>query len=92
MMTPEQKAWREERIVKTRELIVIYEDAIGQLATGAQSYTLDTGQSRQVVTRQDLGSMRLMLAELEAKLARLEDELAAALYGSGGAVYVRPHW
>lgn len=60
--------WLDERIAKTKELIVKYEDAIDALSSGAQTYSLDTGQTSQSVTKAQLGSLRNMLQELENRL------------------------
>lgn len=74
------------RITATKAIITAYEDAITALGTngGVQSYTLDTGQSRQTVTRADLSSLNNMLDSLYNRLATLE----ARLYGS--AITARP--
>jgi hypothetical protein len=79
-------AWYEARIVATKALILKYEAAIDALATGAQMYQLDTGQTRQLVTKAQLPQLRDMLAALEARLDRL-----IARQG-GGVVYVKPGW
>lgn len=59
------------RITQTKAMIVAYEDAILAVGTnGIQEYTLDTGQTRQSVTKADLAQLRLVLRELEERLAR----------------------
>ena len=69
-----------ERIEATKAQIIAYDNAITALAANpVQSYTLDTGQSRQTVTRFDLASLQRQLASLENKLATL----CARLNGSG---------
>lgn len=77
-------SWLEARIARTKELIVAYENAIDALASGAQNYTLDTGQTRQVVQRAQLGELRNMLDSLENRLATL----CARAYGA--SFYGRP--
>ena len=78
-------SWLEARIARTKELIVAYEDAIGALASGAVSYQLDTGQTRQIVTRAQLGELRLMLDNLENRLATQCARLnGASFYGRPG--------
>lgn len=74
MVFEDDSAWLDARIEKVEALIVAYEDAILALGTdgGMQSYTLDTGQSRQTVTRQDLGSLRLQLESLENRRSVLK--------------------
>lgn len=79
-------AWIRARIVATKALIVAYEAAILALSTGHQSYQLDTGQSRQFVTKAQLGSLDLALKRLEARLATLQQKLGKARF------FVRPGW
>jgi len=77
--------WLEARITRAKALIVAYEDAIESLTVGgAQSYTLDTGQTRTVVTRAQLGSLESGLARAENRLAALEARCR------GGGVIGRP--
>lgn len=78
--------WVRERIERTKELIVKYEDALDAISNGAQSYSLDTGQTRQVVTKSQLGSIQLTLSRLEARLSTYQQRLGS------GVLYVRPHW
>ena len=48
----------DERIAKVKALVDAYEDALLNLVTGEiQSYTLDTGQTRQTVTKLDITSL-----------------------------------
>jgi len=75
------------RITATKALIVVYEDAATALGGGVQSYTLDTGQTRQTVTRVDLGALQSTIESLYNRLATLE----ARLYGTGN-VLVTPAW
>jgi len=78
------KDWLDARIEKTKDLIVKYEDAIDALSSGAQTYSLDTGQTSQSVTKAQLGSLRSALDNLENRLERLK----AKRHGRG--VNVRP--
>lgn len=84
-MTIDDNAWIEARIVKTKTLIEGYEDGLLALATGAQTYSLDTGQTRQTVTKANVASMRDALGVLENRLATLEQRR----YGCR-SVHVRP--
>jgi hypothetical protein len=81
--------WVQARITATKDLIVAYESAILALSTagGAQSYSLDTGQTRQSVTRADLSSMRIALDGLEARLAYYQNQLSGC-----GSFAVKPAW
>lgn len=77
-----------DRIEATKTQIIAYETAIEALgaAGGVQSYSLDTGQTRQSVTRYDLPRLTTTLDSLYNRLATLE----ARAYG--GSTYVRPGW
>jgi hypothetical protein len=87
-MTSDDCAWLDARIAKTKELIERYEDAIAAVGAGGgmQSYTLDTGQSRQTVTRADLGRLQDMLNSLENRLSTLQARR------NGAGVRVLPGW
>lgn len=80
-------AFIQERIDATKAQIIAYEDAATALASGVQSYTLDTGQTRQTVTKLDMRGIQLTLDQLYNRCATLE----ARLNGSG-TVTVRPAW
>ena len=68
------------RITKTEDLIVIYEDAVAALVTGQiQQYTIDTGQTRQVVTKATISTLNAAIDGLYNRLATLK----ARLNGSG---------
>jgi len=76
------------RIDATKAQMIAYEDAATALASGGvQSYTLDTGQSRQTVTRLDLDNLQKTIGSLYNRLATLE----ARLNGSG-TITARPAW
>jgi polyhydroxyalkanoate synthesis regulator phasin len=77
-----------ERITATKNQIATLEDAALSLSTGAiTSYTLDTGQSRQVVTKSNVSLINKTIDSLYNRLATLE----ARLNGSG-TVIGRPAW
>jgi hypothetical protein len=80
----DQIAWWAQRAEATQAAILVYEAAIEAVSTG-QSYTLDTGQTRQTVTRANVTELRLMLASLENRLSQLLDRI-----NGGGAHYGRP--
>lgn len=78
-------AWINERIAATKAAIIAYEEAILALSSGAvQSYTLDTGQTKQTVTKQQLASLKNILDSLENRLQYLQNKLCG-----GGGLYVR---
>lgn len=74
------------RIDATKLAIVAYEDAVLALgvAGGVQSYTLDTGQSRQTVTRADLDKLNDIINSLYNRCATLGARL------NGGSILARP--
>ena len=76
------------RIDATKLQIVAYEDASLGLASGAiQSYTLDTGQSRQTVTKLELSVLQKAINGLYNRCATLEARL-----NRSGVLTVRPGW
>lgn len=85
---PEDLAWIDARIEATKTLIVAYEGALLAFADhNTQSYQLDTGQTRQLVTRAQLGSIELTLKRLESRLATLQ-----ARRGGSAQFNMRPSW
>lgn len=86
MACENENDWLDARITKTRANIEAIEDAITTLSSGASSYTLDTGQTRQSVTKANIGSLRLQLRELYA----LHDTLQSRRCGGGS--YLKPSW
>ena len=74
------------RIDATKLQIVAYEDAALALAGGVQSYTLDTGQSRQQVTKLDLDAIQKTIESLYNRCATLAARL------NGGTLTVIPAW
>jgi len=86
MATAIDNDWLDARIAKVKTQITNVEDAIDALDTGAQSYTIDTGQTKQTVTKAQLGSLRRTLEYLENKLATLDARR------NGGGARVLPGW
>lgn len=81
------EAWLRARIAVARAIIEAYETAILSLSSGeVQSFTLDTGQTRQTVTKKDLARLGAALGDAENRLAYLEKRL----YGDG--LQGRPAW
>jgi len=76
-------AFLQERIDAIKLLIVAYEAAMLAVTVGGvQSYTLDTGQTRQVVTKRSLGEIRNARDQAMNELATL----SARRNGAGGIV------
>lgn len=80
--------WWVERLDAARARVIVYEEAILQLSTGAvQSYTLNTGQTTQTVTKFDLDRLQATLTGLLNQVATLE----ARVHGCG-VVTAGPAW
>lgn len=78
-------AFLQDRITATKAQIIAHEEAITALTTGGVfSYTLDTGQSRQTVTRESVVGMNKTLDALYNRCATLEARL------NGAGVIARP--
>lgn len=79
----------QNRLTAAKALALAYENAIEALsaAGGVQSYTLDTTQSRQTVTRADIPALNSMLDSIYNRVATLEARLRVC---GGGSVYARP--
>lgn len=78
-----------ERIMQTKLIIIAYEEAILAL-TGAgaiESYILDTGQTRQNVTRSNLKELNTTLDGLYNRLCTMQ-----ARQTGGGVLIARPAW
>ena len=77
----------QERIDAIKLMIVEYQTAQASLASGAiESYTLDTGQTRQTVTKLNIGTLQNLIDSLFNQYATLSARL------EGGTVLVRPQW
>ena len=76
----------QERIAATRALIIAWETALANLALGnIQMYSMDTGQTKNTVTKLNLATLNAGLDGLYNRCATLE----ARATGSG-VVIVRP--
>lgn len=81
--------WLQDRLDATQGLIDAYEAAILAVGTtgGVQSYTLDTGQTRQTVTRADLKELQDILDQLYNRYTTIQ-----ARMGVGGTVNMGGAW
>lgn len=75
----------QERIDLLKTIVRAYDDAILALASGAQMYSLDTGQTRQMVQRSQLSQLRLARQSLQNELRMAVRELCG-----GGTIIARP--
>ena len=82
-VTPE---WLQARIDATKAMIEEYESAVLKLSTGTvKSYTINTGQTTQSVTKKDISRLQ---ADIDSLYQRL-DYYDMRLNGGGPAIYVR---
>lgn len=81
--------WQDE-LKNSRFLLFKINEAINTISSNShQSYTLDTGQSRQTVTRVDLPSLIQQRKELMEQIRKLEIYLGE---GRPAVKQVRPDW
>lgn len=66
------------RVETVKALIIAYDEAILALTTGAQSYELDTGQTRTKKTVADLASLRVARDGLQNELSSLDARVNGA--------------
>jgi hypothetical protein len=81
----EDTAFWSEQLENTKKLVVAFNAAILAVASGKQSYQVDTGQTRILVTKANLTSIRDARAELLNEVATLEARL-----GCGGSTHIVP--
>lgn len=77
-----------ERITVIEQEIIAHEDALIQLGSGVQSYTLDTGQTRQTVTKADIGTINKTIDSLYNR----RDIFRQRAGLSCGVIRVIPKW
>lgn len=80
-------AFWEQRLAAKKALILQLDTAVSAVAGGAQSYSIDTGQTRQTVTKSNLTEMRNFIAQLEAEISTLQQRLSGC-----GRFIARPAW
>ncbi len=78
----------QERLAAKKAQLAELDAAVTAVNTGVQEYELDTGHSRQMVTRSNIDTFHKQMRTLEDEICRLEDRLN----GSGGVLYGRPGW
>lgn len=67
-----------DRLAAAKSMVAAYDAAILALVAGAQSYQLDTGQTRQLVSKANLASLRAARDGLLNEVATLEARLCGA--------------
>jgi len=71
--------FREQQLEQAKLDIVAYQTARRELITGKiQSYEIDSGQSRQKVTRISLGPLNAVINDLSDQISELEEQTAPA--------------
>lgn len=79
--------WLNSRIAATKAQIEALDDAILALSSGGiQSYSMDTGQTKETVTKKDLVRLQSAIDALYSRLAAL------CAQRDGAGVVVRPAW
>lgn len=78
--------WIRARIQAVETFIEQAEAAQLAIAAGATSYTIDTGQTRQTVTKSGVGELKNAIDEAYNRRATLKAQL------EGRAVNLRPGW
>lgn len=80
-------SFAEERLATLKTQLERVDAAILVVLAGGTTYTLDSGQTRQSVTRSSLSELQKMQAYLTQEITNLD----ATVNGSNGSVvYVRP--
>ena len=80
-------AFIKARIAALEAALVAYEDALLALASGAQDYMIDTGQTRQRVTKLDLKDLNAVVSSLVNQIEVYETRL-----NGNGISIGRPAW
>ncbi len=78
-MTCEDRQYWIDRIATVKALIAKYDDALLAMGNGQSQYSLDTGQTRLMVTKQNVTSFRETREGLLNELTTLQ----ARVYGAG---------
>jgi hypothetical protein len=86
-VTCDDVEWIAGRIAAKKAEVAALDAAITALNAGAQSYQLDTGQTRQSVTRAQLGQLASRQRDLENDILMLQQRLNGC-----GSIHVRPSW
>lgn len=84
---PTRAEFYQARLTKTQEQLDAVDAAILLVAGGAQSYSLDSGQTRQMVTRASLGQLQTLKVHLENSVQDLLQKL-----NGDGAIVIQPGW
>jgi len=77
------------RLAAKLALLEKYDIAMTALAGGVTSYTINTGQTTQTVTRSSVNMIRTAMGALEAEIEELQDKLNGT---DSNSVYVRPDY
>ena len=78
----------QERLTAKKAQLAIYDAAVKALNSNVEHYDLDTGQSRQRVTRTDMARLQSTIRMLETDICLLENRLN----GCGAVVYGKPSY
>jgi len=89
-MPADNETFLTTQLEATEAQITAINAAIVSIVGGAQSFTLDTGQSRQTVTMSTLGELRLALREALQQRKELRAELGLPPSGGGAPTHIVP--
>lgn len=84
----DDRAWDEQALTSVEQTILAYRAAVLALSTGSASYSLDTGQTRQSVTKANLTEMRRVLSAMESERKLILQRLGRG----GGSTIARPEF
>lgn len=83
----------QQKVTDLKALISEYETASLQIATDQiQSYTFDSGQTKQTVTKFNLTELNNVIDSLYNRLSMLCARFPECTGGTGGAIIARPAW
>lgn len=75
MLCPDEREFLQEQLEAAKARLVQLDAAISAVLGGAQMYSLDSGQTRQMVTRASLGQLRELRSQTVQDIQRWMREL-----------------
>lgn len=82
----DENTFLEARLTENQAKLSLVDSAIAAVLSGAQSYSLDSGQTRQTVTRASLGQLQALKTHYENEILKISRRLC------GGATVAQPGW
>lgn len=90
-ISSDDTAWLEEQLTAVETQIRTLQAAINRVASQAQSYSMDTGQTRITKAEAELMGLRLALKDAEDRRKEIRNELGLP-NAVGRVVTVLPGW